>query len=533
MLARSLASGVAGLAACGIVLALAWQSGGYFPDATLRAGCVAFAVLAVLLVARPPAWTVSGPSLLALAALGTFAAWTGLSSRWSAMPDVALEDFQRDLVYAGLFGLALVAAGSGRYSRHLAWAVLGSAVAICVAGLTSRLYPGWFGATAQPDALAGYRLAYPLAYWNAFGALGAMAVVLAAGHAADPRSHPALRGLASAGAVVAGTAAYLSFSRGGWLGFFAGATVLLVLAAHRVQLLLTLAIAGGALALALLRLRGYDGLTQAAGAGAGQAAEGRAFAPFLLGAALAAGALQAVVASVVVPEHARASLAHGARRVAPWAAGVVLLAGAGGYVAFRVQAEGHAQAQLDAADRWVSRQWREFMRPATFSASGAQRLTSARGTRSDLYRVAIDGFEAHPLRGDGSGSFQVRFAHDRKVDEKVRDAHSLYLETLGELGLPGILALLAFVGSIVWAGVAGRRRAGALGRGQAAAVLAAVSVWIGHAMVDWDWQVPALTGTALVLAAALFPTGRPGRVKRRSRSAAAGTVLGARSQSRP
>src|SRR3954466_7640956 len=105
VLARGLASGRAGLAACCVVLGLAWQSGGYFPDATLKAGCAAFAVLAVLLAARPPAWTVSGPALLALGGLGAFAAWTGLSSRWSALPDVALDDFQRDLVYAGQFGL--------------------------------------------------------------------------------------------------------------------------------------------------------------------------------------------------------------------------------------------------------------------------------------------------------------------------------------------------------------------------------------------------------------------------------------------
>src|SRR6478735_1335375 len=144
-LARGVPAGVAGAVACAIVLGLAWQSGGYFPDATLKAGCAAFAVLALLLLVRPPAWTLSGPSLLALSGLGLLAAWTGLSARWSAMPDVALEDFQRDLVYAGLFGLGLLAAGSGRYSRHVAWAALAAMVAICAGGLASRLYPGWFG----------------------------------------------------------------------------------------------------------------------------------------------------------------------------------------------------------------------------------------------------------------------------------------------------------------------------------------------------------------------------------------------------
>ena len=512
---RAGASGLAGLAACGIVLALAWRSGGYFPDALLQAGCAAFAVLAVLLIARPPAWTPSGPTLLALAALGGLAVWTGLSATWSPMPDVALEDFQRDLAYAGLFGLGLLAAGSGRYSRHLAWAVLAVGTVVCAAGLASRLYPGAFEAAAQPAGLGGYRLAYPLAYWNAFGALGALTVVLGLGLAADPRSHPALRGLACAAAVLAGTAAYLSFSRGAWLAFAVGVTVLVLLSPHRLQLLLTVVTAGVALVMLLLRLGGLDGLTESP---AGQAADGRAFAPFLLGAAVAAGAVQGLVAPLTVPGWVR--------RAAPWAAGALLLAGAAGYVALGPQAEGRAQNRLDAADRWIHRQWDEFLAPATFSATGSERLTSARGTRSDLYRVAIDGFEAHPLRGDGAGGFQVRFAHDRRVDEKVRDAHSLSLETLGELGLPGAALLLTFAGAIVWAGVASRRRGGALGRGQTAAVCAAVAVWLAHAMVDWDWQVPALTGLALVLAAALFPVGRPRRPRRNrgSQSAAAGTV---------
>ena len=146
---------------------------------------------------------------------------------------------------------------------------------------------------------------------------------------------------------------------------------------------------------------------------------------------------------------------------------------------------------------------------------GSERLTNARGTRSDLYRVAIDGFEARPLIGDGAGGFEVRFVHERDVDEKVRDAHSLYLEMLGELGLPGAIFLLTFVGALVWAAVRARQRRDVLTAGQSAAIGAALAVWLAHAAVDWDWQVPALTGTALVLASALFPPG--GRRRRRRR----------------
>jgi O-antigen ligase len=173
--------------------------------------------------------------------------------------------------------------------------------------------------------------------------------------------------------------------------------------------------------------------------------------------------------------------------------------------------EGHAANGLHDSSNFIGRQWRDFMHPAVQSQAGAARLVTAKGTRSDLYRVAIDGFEAHPLRGDGAGGFQVRWARTRRVDEDVRNAHSLELETLGELGLVGILLLLAFLGAVVVAAVRSRLRPGGLGRGQSAAVAAGFAVWLAHSFVDWDWQMPAFTGCALLLAAPLFPYGRTRR----------------------
>ena len=37
----------------------------------------------------------------------------------------------------------------------------------------------------------------------------------------------------------------------------------------------------------------------------------------------------------------------------------------------------------------------------------------------------------------------------RRDPEYVRDAHSLYLEALAEQGLPGLLALLGFLGGLL------------------------------------------------------------------------------------
>jgi O-antigen ligase len=307
--------------------------------------------------------------------------------------------------------------------------------------------------------------------------------------------------------VPAGLAAYLSFSRGAWLAFFVGLAVLLLVAPRRLVLLVTLAICGAAVAVALLRLRGYDALTGDPTLGDGRAAEGRAFAPLVLGMAGAAGAVQCALAWFRPHPEAAARLSFLGRRAAAVIGALVVIAGGVVYLTHTDRAEGTAAARLVAADSWVSRQWRDFMNPATFTEAGSGRLTTARGTRSDLFRVAIDGFDTHPLRGDGSGGFEVRFAHDRRVQETVRDAHSLYLETLGELGLVGALLLVGLIGSFGWAAVVARLRPRAMSRAPAAAASAGLAVWAAHCIVDWDWQMPALTALALMLAAALMPTG--------------------------
>jgi O-Antigen ligase len=505
-LARSWPSLAAGAVAVVLLARLAWDAGGYFPSAFVAAGALAFAALGALLLAHLPHYRFSTHALTGFGTLGLLAAWTGASALWSPAPDAALEDLQRDLLYVALFGLGLLAAGSGRHARVLVWAMLAFVVAVAGAGLLGRLEPSLGIGGPEPAGVAAHRLSGPLGYWNAFGALAAMGTVLAAGLAADARSRPVLRAAASAGAVLLAVAMYLSLSRGAWLALVAGLVVLAALGARRAGLLATLGVAGGAAALAILRLRGYPALTGDPVAAGGQAAAGRAYLPQLL--ALVAGAAAAQGALAVAGGPSSHRVRAGTRRLAPAAAAVVAVLALGAYLAAPGRVEGRTARVTTDASRWLSDQWRDFLRPTTTLADGSARLTSAKGTRSDLYRVAVDAFEAHPLRGEGSGSFEQRWMRTRRVDEKVRDAHSLELQTLGELGVVGAVLLLAFLAALGAAAVRSRVRPGALGRSQAAAVAAACAVWVVHAAVDWDWQVPALTGTALVLAAVLFPEGR-------------------------
>lgn len=498
------------------MLMLAWNDGGYFPKTYATAGAIALGALALLFILRPPHYALSLEALVGLGSLAGLAAWTGISTRWSSAPDTALEDLQRTLAYTGIFGLGLIAAGSGRLARHMAWAVLVVVAVIVGAGLVSRLYPDLIATSPPALDLAAYRLSYPLEYWNAYGALSVFGAVLALGLAADPRSIAPLRALAAGAAVIFGTAMYLSLSRGSWLALGVGLVVLLAMSPNRISLALTLALVGAAVAALLLAVQDYPALIDDPVEGKGQLVAGRAYGPLVCLMTLAVAAVQGFLASRATPQ-LTAALQRVLRPIVLAVAALAVVAALGVYVAASSAVDSRGAQGLASAQEWVDGQWEEFMQAGTFSAGGSERLTSARGTRSDLYRVAIDGFQASPLRGEGSGAFEYRFAQDRGVEEKVRDAHSLYLETLSELGLVGFACLALFIASIIVAAVRSRRQPGGLSRGQAAAVAAASAVWLAHAGVDWDWQMPGMTSPALILAATLYPYGRTRRRRRSAR----------------
>ena len=128
------------------------------------------------------------------------------------------------------------------------------------------------------------------------------------------------------------------------------------------------------------------------------------------------------------------------------------------------------------------------------------RFASAETTRYGYWEVAFDAFTNQPARGVGAGGFAVEWLRERNVPERVHDAHSLYIETAAELGLLGLTALAGLIGAVVIAGMRLHRRAPALAAGPAAGLAA----WAVHAGLDWNWEMPALTLVALLLAAAVL-----------------------------
>ncbi len=155
----------------------------------------------------------------------------------------------------------------------------------------------------------------------------------------------------------------------------------------------------------------------------------------------------------------------------------------------------------------ISHAWRDFKHPtsAALGQSGLGRFGTLSGNgRYELWRAAVQATRGHLLEGSGPGTFQLLWLPRATPNVGyVQNAHSLYLETLAELGVVGLALLVGFLilvlGSAIGLVVRSRYEARALAAGTAAALIAfAVS-----AAFDWIWQVPALPVAFLLLGAAV------------------------------
>jgi O-antigen ligase len=128
-----------------------------------------------------------------------------------------------------------------------------------------------------------------------------------------------------------------------------------------------------------------------------------------------------------------------------------------------------------------------------------RRLLSLSGSsRAQYWHVAWREYREHSWLGTGAGSFQRHWLRLRPAELPVLDAHSLYLETVAELGPVGLALLAAALTLPLVASV--------LARDDPVAVpaLGGYVAYLVHAAQDWDWELPAVTLAGLVCAAALL-----------------------------
>jgi O-Antigen ligase len=472
----------------GVLLAWwGWKSGAYFGVVFLPGLMVLLALTAALLVFAPWPGRLTRSPRVALFALLGLAAWTATSALWSPTPAVAVSDSERVLAYGIAFALGIwLCLLLGRRMKLALAPVAGAAGVVAVASLIAL----WVGDNAADFFEENAALRYPLGYRNAEAAFFLIAVfpmlTLAAARELDWRARGALLGAATLSIELA----VLSQSRGAAFAAVVGIAVLIAVHPARLRVVGYLALATLPAALALPWL--LDLLQSDAGDGPGTIPPLHS-ACAAMAASSGAGALVGLVVARRDP-----TLSVGAARLI----GRGLLALLGVVLLFGVI----ALARADRGPVGLAGDQIDEITAGTpdLSQQGSQLGGGLRSDRGDLWRVAIDDFEADPARGEGGGGFRSSYllARDPEATEvQPEDPHSVGLLMASELGLPGVLLFAAFVIAAV-VGALRSRRLGPSAAALSAAALAAGAYWLVHASFEWFWHYPAVTLPVVLLVGA-------------------------------
>ncbi len=456
--------------------------------------------LGLLPRARPPR-IAAAP----LAAVLLLAVWTAISLSWTLSGERTFAELARFLHYAGVLLLIWSVVTRDNW-RAAAAGVLFAGVAASILGVASRLDPGAFPTNYITLRFQINRLSYPFNYWNAVGAWTVMSMAMALAWSAQTRNWIA-RSACLAAVPICGTAAYLTYSRAAVIDAAIALVLVLALSRNRwVVFVHALAGAAGG-ALAIGAVRGHHQIVEATGNKGWQSVL-----LALIGAALIGAAVAAVTR---VLDGDRWRIPRTPARIAV-VVGVLL-------VAIAVPAAAH---------NTISQRWHEFRHEENTSdtADPAARLSHLNGNRYFIWRSAWKAFDHHPVGGIGSGTFEFYWDQHGGA-EFIRDAHSIYIEELGEQGLPGGILTLVMLGGLAFGALRARRRVPEGDIGIMAGLIAAFGVFLFAAGVDWMWEstavgVMAFTAAAIGIGALSSPTTRPLRLAFRIPLVAVAIVAG-------
>ena len=461
------------------ILWLALQGGAYAITVRSPLAIAVWSVLGLGLAvslwprARPPRYAFVAGGLLA-----AFGALNALSMAWADSAENAFTEFNRVVLYLGVFAVVVVAAKQGsarRWSDGLAIGIL----AVGLVALGSRLFPSLFGPSAIEKLNPGDpRLSYPVNYWNGLAVLVALGFPLTLRMAVQARS-ARVAALAITPLPALGATIYLTSSRGGLAACVIGVAAFVWFTDRRLAALAAAGVVAAGSAGTVAVLQGQSELVNGPLRSTEVAAQGRTAALLIvlicaLTAALYAFVRRAVPARVDVPLVVRrAGLALG------------LIAIMAGIVA------------ADPASRLESLK----QPPQRFDATYVQsHLLSTEGNgRWQFWQAALDQFESRPVLGGGAGSYEAWWAQHGTLSYFTRNAHSLFLETLGELGAGGFLLVVALVAAGILSATRRLRATTGEDRPAVAALFAAFLAFVLAAATDWVWDLTVVAVIGIVL----------------------------------
>ncbi|HEX4733218.1 MAG TPA: O-antigen ligase family protein [Thermoleophilaceae bacterium] len=464
-----------------LVIYLSFESGGFFPQGPAVASLflIVVLILRITLVEEPLAGA-GRPLVIGAGALALLALWTLASGAWSDAPGRALVEFDRTFMYLLLTVLLGSAVRTSSRLRWLAAVLSGAALVITIVALATRLFPDRFP-TSLP-VIGESNLAYPLTYSNALGILCTLGAIPALYFASSTRLPLAARTLGAAAMPLFTVTVYLTLSRGPVAAGIVGIAAFLLLGRPRGALSAAIAVVPTS-AIAVASAYQHQLITKDPSS-AGAVGQGHTVAVVVLLCVIGAVVLRVILAPLDrrVSEYALPDRSRRPVLIAAWT-GLVLVILA---VAVAVN-----------APHRISDQYHRFVNSG--QASPQQQdvrqslFSSANRGIVDNWKVALDAFDDQPLHGQGAGTYENWWNQHRPANQatyNVTDAHSLYVEVLGELGIVGFLLLAVLVVSVLVALAPIRRGPN---RALYAALFATALAWAVHAGIDWDWEMPAVT----------------------------------------
>lgn len=466
------------------VVLIARDQGGYFPPSWGWSGVALAGVAVTWLVAsaRTDAGLADGAFLITLLAL---TAWVGLSIAWSVDRAQSVLELERGLVIlAGSVALLILGRRGG--FEALVFALLAAIAGLCAYSLSTRLAPTAAGFNAD-DPVSHYRLFTPIGYWNGLGLFAVLGILIALALVTEPSARIEFRVFASISLVVLPVTLFFTFSRGAWLALVVGLLGALAISPHRLRLVAEGAAASVLPAVSVALAWRARPLTHRESSLDAASHAGHRLTFQLLGLALASIALPLLLR--VLEGKVRVG------RRTRWALTLAISLLMVGGLAVGV-ARGGGPTSI------ANRTYHAFADPVPprEQSNLTNRLASLNGNgRARMWSVAIGSLHGQGWAiGNGAGSFERIWDHSNRADEVVRDAHGLYVETLSELGVVGLVLLV--LGLSVPLVVGFRCRVAAF----VPALMGGYLAFLAHLAVDWDWELSGVALTGLFVGCLLL-----------------------------
>jgi hypothetical protein len=459
------------------IFALLYANGGFAPTTRAYAGIAAWWLLGIgAAFGIASAW--SSIDRFALAAVGLLAAfdiWILVSIGWASDAERALAQFNQVALYVAVLAIGVV------LGRLVPGRVLVAGVALALSGvavvaLVSRCFPSTFGLQPGSTILSALksRLSFPLGYWNGLGIAVALAYPLLFSIMVSRRSRLE-SALAAMPLPILAAVMYLTSSRGAFVAAGVAVLTFALLTPKKWPVLAAFIVACGAGAVAVGVLVPKNALVDG-DVNTAQGVEQGHHAALWIG-------IASIVTAFVWAGLAEVGrrLPSPSRRIGQATAAALVL------IVLVAIVLAHPIAKFDAFKSNAA------IANTHGSTTTNHLLNSSGSGRWQFWSAAISEFQAHPLKGGGAGSWGAWWLqHGTLPGVFTEYAHSLYLEALGELGIVGLLLLVA---AVLVALVGAVRSALVLQSSEIAAAAACGIAFFAAAAYDWVWQ---LAGVAVV-----------------------------------